>query len=172
MGAGTVVADHPGGRWRWRVQVFAGHLQDTILTSGLVMLYAAYRAATERGLRRRISAIGMAAGLIALGGALAGRTVDPLEGAPRPLTPRGGTVVAGDHIRLMAPRAAAHAVWFREAYGTFARDTDWMDGFYPYHEMNAYLGAVAIALAILGGAAYRDRWVAFSGCFWRASAAC
>ena len=28
----------------------------------------------------------------------------------------------------------------REAYGTRARDTDWMDGFYPYHEMNAYLG--------------------------------
>ena len=26
----------------------------------------------------------------------------------------------------------------REAYGTRARDTDWLDGFYPYHEMNAY----------------------------------
>jgi len=36
-------------------QVFAGHLQDTILTAGAVGLYALYRAATERGeaVRRR-----------------------------------------------------------------------------------------------------------------------
>ena len=38
----------------------------------------------------------------------------------------------------------------REAYGTRARDTDWMDGFYPYHEMNAYLGLIAMALAVVG----------------------
>src|SRR5205823_152074 len=64
------------GRW-WPIvlgsvalacQVFAGHLQDTILTSGLVGLYALYRAATERGLRARVSALGMAAGLLALAG--------------------------------------------------------------------------------------------------------
>ena len=30
-------------------QVFAGHLQDTLLTIGLVGLYGLYRAATERG---------------------------------------------------------------------------------------------------------------------------
>ena len=36
-----------------------------------------------------------------------------------------------------------------------------MDGFYPYHEMNAYLGLTALALAAIGAAAYRDRWVAF-----------
>src|SRR5262249_44647729 len=49
----------------------------------------------------------------------------------------------------------------REAYGTRARDTDWPDGFYPYHEMNAYLGLIAMGLAIVGAAAYRDRWVGF-----------
>ena len=38
----------------------------------------------------------------------------------------------------------------REAYGTRARDTDWMDGFYPYHEMNTYLGLIAIVLAVVG----------------------
>ena len=37
----------------------------------------------------------------------------------------------------------------REAYGTRARDTDWMDGFYPYHEMNTYLGLIAIVLAVV-----------------------
>jgi hypothetical protein len=49
----------------------------------------------------------------------------------------------------------------REAYGTRARDTDWMDGFYPYHEMNTYVGLTAMALAVVGAAARRDRWVAF-----------
>ncbi len=38
----------------------------------------------------------------------------------------------------------------REAYGTRARDTDWMDGYYPYHEMNTYMGLIAIVLAVVG----------------------
>ena len=51
-----------------------------------------------------------------------------------------------------------------EAYGTRARDTDWLDGFYPYHEMDAYLGLVGLSLAVLGtgGPGRRDRWI----CFW------
>ena len=51
----------------------------------------------------------------------------------------------------------------REAFGTRARDTDWMDGFYPYHEMNTYMGLIAIVLAVVGagGAASRDRWTGF-----------
>ena len=43
-------------------QVFAGHLQDALLTIGLVGLYGIYRAATERepgGTRR---ALGIAVG--------------------------------------------------------------------------------------------------------------
>ena len=47
----------------------------------------------------------------------------------------------------------------REAYGTLARDTDWADGYYPYHEMNAYLGLIGLALAVVGAGACRDRWV-------------
>ena len=44
-----------------------------------------------------------------------------------------------------------------------ARDTDWMDGFYPYHEMNTYMGLIAIVLAVVGagGASARDRWSSF-----------
>src|SRR5262249_28976487 len=30
-----------------------------------------------------------------------------------------------------------------------------------YHEMNVYLGPIALALAMIGGAAYRDRWAGF-----------
>ena len=51
----------------------------------------------------------------------------------------------------------------REAYGTRARDTDWMHGYYPYHEMNTYMGLIAIVLAVVGagGRAARDRWSSF-----------
>ena len=55
------------------------------------------------------------------------------------------------------------SVVVREAFGTRARDTDWMDGYYPYHEMDVYLGLVGLALAVIGagGAGLRDRWVNF-----------
>ena len=38
-----------------------------------------------------------------------------------------------------------------------------MDGFYPYHEMNTYMGLIAMALAVVGagGRATRDRWASF-----------
>ena len=38
-----------------------------------------------------------------------------------------------------------------------------MNGYYPYHEMNTYLGLIAIVLAIVGagGKPAHDRWVAF-----------
>ena len=63
------------GRWRGVVagafalacQTFAGHLQDVILTAGLVAVYGLYRAATETGLAQRIRAIGMAGTLAGLG---------------------------------------------------------------------------------------------------------
>jgi hypothetical protein len=156
------------GRW-WPVvpgalalacQVFAGHMQDTILMSELIVLYGAYRAATERGRRARFAAFGMAIVLIGLAGAIAS-----VQGLP------------SKELHARSPRAAGltweeltYGSWhpellptllLREAYGTVARDTDWMDGYYPYHEMNAYLGAIAMALAVVGAGAYRDRWVAF-----------
>ena len=39
--------------------------------------------------------------------------------------------------------------WFARPMAP-ARDTDWMDGFYPYHEMNTYMGLIAIVLAVVG----------------------
>ena len=45
----------------------------------------------------------------------------------------------------------------REAYGTRARDTDWMNGYYPYHEMNAYMGLIAIVLAVVGAGGRVDK---------------
>ena len=38
-----------------------------------------------------------------------------------------------------------------------------MDGFYPYHEMNTYVGLIAIVLAVVGagGKGARDRWTSF-----------
>jgi hypothetical protein len=38
-----------------------------------------------------------------------------------------------------------------------------MDGFYPYHEMNAYMGLLALMLAVIGAGdrGRRDRWIVF-----------
>jgi hypothetical protein len=52
-------------------QVFAGHLQDTLLTGLAVGIYGLYRAATERGLGARAYALGAAGGLVVLGIVLA-----------------------------------------------------------------------------------------------------
>ena len=156
------------GRW-WPIvigsvslacQVFSGHLQDTILTSSLVFLYGLYRAATEQELRSRVRALTMALGLIALAGLLGsvqGLPSKELHGrSPRAEGLTWEEITYGSWHPELLP-----TLIFREAYGTMARDTDWMDGFYPYHEMNIYLGAIAFTLAILGAGAYRDRWVAF-----------
>ena len=48
-------------------QVFAGHLQDTILTAGALGLYAVYRAITAKGMRERSLALGMTALMFSLG---------------------------------------------------------------------------------------------------------
>jgi hypothetical protein len=141
-------------------QVFAGHLQDTLLTAGLLGVYALYRAATEADWKGRLSSVGQAAGLIALGAALSAVQWVPskelLDRSPR----AGGLTWRDLTFGSWSPELLPTLV-VREAYGTRARDTDWMDGFYPYHEMNAYLGLTALALAVVGGAAYRDRWVGF-----------
>jgi Bacterial membrane protein YfhO len=141
-------------------QVFAGHLQDTLLTGLAIGLYGLYRAAIERGWRARGFALGTAAGLLALGVAIAAVQWIPskelLDRSPR----RGGLTWEDLTYGSWHPELLP-TLLVREAYGTRARDTDWMDGFYPYHEMNAYLGVGGLALAVLGAAAYRDRWVAF-----------
>src|SRR5271166_4712798 len=63
------------GRWRGAVlgglalafQVFAGHLQDSLLTIGLVGLYGLYRAATERERTARVRALAMSVVLVGVG---------------------------------------------------------------------------------------------------------
>ncbi|MDR3639449.1 MAG: YfhO family protein [Isosphaeraceae bacterium] len=141
-------------------QVFAGHLQDTILTAGLLGAYGLYRGLTERRASARLGAFGMAVGLIVLGIGLSAVQWVPskklLDRSPRAGGMAWEDVTYGSWSPELLP-----ALVVREAYGTRARDTDWMDGFFPYHEMNAYMGLIALALAVVGGAAVRDRWVAF-----------
>lgn len=140
-------------------QVFAGHLQDFLLTGLMIGVYGVYRAAIERG-RGRAFAIGAAGGLVVLGALLSAVQWVPskelLDRSPRAEGLTWATLTYGSWHPELLP-----TVVLREAYGTRARDTDWMDGFYPYHEMNTYVGLVAIALAVVGAGALRDRWVAF-----------
>lgn len=158
------------GRWRGAVlgglalacQVFAGHLQDALFTVVLVGIYGLYRAVTESGRRGRIRAL-FAPAIIVIVGVLVSAvqwipSKELLDRSPR----AGGLswdelVFASWHPELLPTLVV------REAYGTRARDTDWLDGFYPYHEMNAYLGLIAMVLAVVGagGAARRDRWTSF-----------
>ncbi len=141
-------------------QVFAGHLQDTILTIGLVGLYTLYRTATQNTLAGRLTTLGLATGLVGLGIGLAAVQWVPskelLDRSPRAGGLTWDKLTYGSWHPELLPTLVV-----REAYGTRARDTDWMDGFYPYHEMDSYLGLMGLGLAVVGAAAYRDRWVAF-----------
>ncbi len=141
-------------------QVFAGHLQDTILTGLALGLYGLYRAAIERGTTRRAFALGTAVGIVGLAALLAAvQWIPSKELIDR--SPRAGGMTWGEQTFGSWSPELLPTLLLREAYGTRARDTDWMDGFYPYHEMNTYMSVVGLALAVLGLAAYRDRWVGF-----------
>ncbi len=159
------------GRWRGVVlgalamacQVFAGHLQDVLLTMGIVASYGLYRLATGPAGREGWRDLGMAAGLIGLGVVLSAVQWIPskelLDRSPRAGGLTYEELTYGSWSPELLPTLVVH-----EAYGTRARDTDWLDGFYPYHEMDAYLGLVGLSLAVLGtgGPGRRDRWI----CFW------
>jgi len=158
------------GRWRGAVvgglalacQVFAGHLQDALFAVILVGLYGLYRAATERGFKDRARALGAPAVLIVVGVLVSAVQWVPskelLDRSPRAGGLRWNELVFGSWHPELLPTLVV-----REAYGTRARDTGWMNGYYPYHEMNAYMGLIAMALAVVGagGAARRDRWANF-----------
>ena len=111
-------------------------------------------------MRRKCVALGMAAGVVIVGVTVSAVQWIPskelLDRSPRAAGLTWKDLTYGSWHPELLPTLAV-----REAYGTRARDTDWMDGYYPYHEMNAYLGLTAMALAVIGAAAYRDRWVAF-----------
>jgi hypothetical protein len=141
-------------------QVFAGHLQDVILTSGLLATYGLYRAATEVSWRSRLFVLGTLGLTIALGGVVSAvQWMPSKELLDR--SPRAGGLTWDDLTYGSWHPELLPTLLVREAYGTRARDTDWMDGFYPYHEMNAYLGITALMLAVVGAARSGDRWVGF-----------
>ena len=139
-------------------QVFAGHLQDTILTAGALGIWAAYRSATASTARGRFTPFGFVFALGILGVAVSAVQWVPsknlLDRSPR----EGGLTWEQITYGSWSPELLPTLV-IREAYGTLARDTDWTDGYYPYHEMNAYLGLIGMALAVVGAGACRDRWV-------------
>ncbi len=139
-------------------QVFAGHLQDTILTAGALGIWAIYRAGTASSFRARLAPLGFVAMLGVLGVAVSAVQWVPsknlLDRSPR----AGGLTWEQITYGSWSPELLPTLV-LREAYGTLARDTDWTDGYYPYHEMNAYLGLIGMALAVVGAGACRDRWV-------------
>ena len=141
-------------------QVFAGQLQSALLTGLAALLYGAYRAATEDGLARRARALGAAVGIVALG-----MTLSAVQWVPsRELlarSPRAGGLSRAEQTYGSWHPELLPTLLVREAYGTRALDTDWMDAFYPYHEMDVYLGALGLSLALIGAGAWRDRWVGF-----------
>ncbi len=143
-------------------QVFAGHLQDALFTVVLVVLYGLYRAATERGLKARLVVLTMALVLVGEGVLISAvQWVPSKELLDR--SPRAGGLSWRDLVFGSWHPELIPTLVVREAYGTRARDTDWLDGFYPYHEMDTYLGLIAMALAVVGagGVATRDRWASF-----------
>ena len=158
------------GRWRGVVlgalaiacQVFAGHLQDVILLSGILGCYGLFRAATAASRAEGASALAKTIGLVGLGVLLSAVQWIPskelLDRSPRAGGLTYDELTYGSWSPELLPTLA-----LREAYGTRARDTDWMDGFYPYHEMNAYLGLLALSLAVVGtaGPGAKDRWTTF-----------
>ncbi len=139
-------------------QVFAGHLQDTILTAGALGIWATYRAFTASSARGFLRPLVMVAILGAIGVLVSAIQWVPsknlLDRSPR----EGGLTWEQITYGSWSPELLPTLV-VREAYGTLPRDTDWTDGYYPYHEMNAYLGLIGMALAFLGAGASRDRWV-------------
>ena len=158
------------GRWRGVVlaalalacEVFAGHLQDVLLTSGIVVLYGLYRFATGPAGQGRWRDLEMAGGLVCLGVLLSAvQWIPSKELLDR--SPRAGGLSYKDLTYASWSLELIPTIVVREAYGTRARDTDWMNGFYPYHEMDTYLGLMGLALALIGagGPGLRDRWTGF-----------
>ncbi len=140
-------------------QVFAGHLQDTILTTLVVGLYALLRVSSEGSWVGRRHVLASTTAVIVMGAALAAvQWVPSKELLDR--SPRAGGLTWGDLTYGSWHPELLPTVLMHEAYGTRARDTDWMDGFYPYHEMDTYLGVLGLFLAAVGARAFRNRWVA------------
>jgi hypothetical protein len=141
-------------------QVFAGQLQSAVMTGMVAVLYGVYRAATARDRADRVFGLGAASGIVALGMTLAAvQWVPSKELLDR--SPRAGGLTWEELTYGSWHPELLPTLLVREAYGTRALGTDWIDGPYPYHEMDVSMGVVGLGLAVLGAAAYRDRWVGF-----------
>ena len=104
----------------------------------------------------------MAGGLVCLGVLLSAvQWIPSKELLDR--SPRAGGLSYDDLTYASWSPELIPTIVMREAYGTRARDTDWMNGYYPYHEMDTYLGLMGLALAVIGagGPGLRDRWTGF-----------
>ena len=97
------------GAFALACQVFAGHLQDALFTAVLVGMYTLFRLATERTARGRLSVLGAAVGVVALGVALSAvQWVPSKELLDR--SPRAGGLSWGDlTYRVVEPRTPADA---------------------------------------------------------------
>ena len=151
------------GRWRGAVlgglalacQVFAGHLQDALLTICLVGLYGLYRAATERALKARVSALGMAVALVGVGVLLSAvQWVPSMELLDR--SPRAGGL-SWDSLTLGSwhPELLPTLV-VREAYGTRARSV-MTDNGSAYRSVVHALACRALGLKHLRTRPYRPQ---------------
>ncbi len=121
------------GRWRGSsgglalaCQVFAGHLQDAVLTISLVGLYGLYRAATEHGPAAGVRSLGMAIVLVGLGVLISGvQWVPSKELLDR--SPRRRALVAKADLWIMGPRAVADGGGPRSLRHPRATPTGWTD---------------------------------------------
>jgi len=139
-------------------QVLAGHLQDALMSIQLVGVMTFFAVIVKRDAASRKRAIVHALAAVGFGVAIAAvqwiPSYDLLKRTPRTEGLTWQEQTFGSWHPQLLP-----TLFVREAYGTRARDTDWMDGFYPYHEMNAYLGATALLFALIGARRWRDPWV-------------
>lgn len=139
-------------------QVFAGHLQDAVFSVQLISLLSAYQLYVHKDFKTRqwLFACGVVAILtgIMLAAVQWVPSYELLKRTPRTEGLGWKNQTFGSWHPQLLP-----SLFVREAYGTRALDTDWMDGFYPYHEMNAYLGATAMMLALLGARRWHKPWV-------------
>ena len=133
LGAGMVVER---GKWRGVVlaafalacEVFAGHLQDVLLTVGPCRSLRAVPVRHRAGRAGAVARSGDGGGLVGLGLLLSAVQWIPskelLDRSPR----AGGLSYPDLTFASWSPELIPTLV-MREAYGTRARDTDWMNGF-------------------------------------------
>jgi hypothetical protein len=141
------------------LQVYAGHLQDAVMTGMLVGLLAVWHILARpdwverQAILRRAALLGTLAVLVS-----APQWLPSLELIGRSTRAKGLThseITFGSWHPELIP-----SLFLPEAFGSRAHGTDWLDSAYPYHEMGCSFGIIALLLALIGLHDLRDRWVA------------